>query len=49
MNKQIVKTIATALASGVLLSSLGASAATGHKCPKTEKWDKEAKACVAPK
>lgn len=49
MKKQIVKTVATALATGLLLGSLGASAATGHKCPKGEKWDKEAKACVVKK
>ena len=49
MQKQIIKYVATALATGLLLSSLGASAATGHKCPKGEKWDKESKACVAKK
>jgi hypothetical protein len=48
MNTRIAKSIALAAATGLLLTSLGASAA-GHKCPKGQKWDKESKTCVEKK
>ncbi len=45
MKNRIVKSIAIAAAATVLLTSLGASAAT-HKCKKGEKWDAPTKTCV---
>ena len=41
-----VKTVTGALLCGLLLVSLGASAAHKHKCPEGEKWDKTVKTCV---
>jgi hypothetical protein len=43
------KTLAAIAATGLLLTSLGASAATTHKCKAGEKWDPTAKACVKAK
>ena len=41
-----VKTVTGALLCGLLLVSLGVSAAHKHKCKEGEKWDKTVKACV---
>lgn len=49
MKNRFAKSVALAAAATVLLTSLGASAATHHKCKKGEKWDAPTKACVAKK
>ena len=49
MKNILVKTMLATATAGLLVASLGASAAETHKCKKGEKWDATAKACVVVK
>ena len=49
MKKTLTKTAAAVAATGLLLASLGASAADTHKCKKGETWDAGAKKCMVVK
>ena len=49
MTKTFIKTAAAVAATGLLLASLGASAADAHKCKKGESWDAGAKKCAVVK
>ena len=49
MNNILTTALATAVATGLLLTTLGASAADAHKCKAGEKWNPTTSACVKAK